>query len=310
MILLLTFLLALSQRSFAQGEAGGYMLMDTTGLTAQGNYSIGYVNRTTSTSSCNRIGMFKFPAMNSGLASTITVNLLTDDATQTCYIGFELFVFPSGQQIGSQFIGTITSPVLTTTDFISLDVSNANWILNNGTLYYLIINTMKSAGNRCNMKISCGQDNSSPSVYSIVTQQGQIDTPCEFTSWNNHVQADGGFINMRIGGQPLTATSTMTPSVTPSVLMYKTYSATSSTTRLSKVSGSISRCWSVSNLPPIYISMSPLPSPLTTNSMKSKPVNTSMFTSLPIVSKSVIDNTVAGLLVSLIVGFIIGKFTH
>jgi hypothetical protein len=240
--------------------------------------------------------MFKFPGLNTGLAKTLTLNALPE--TMTCKIEITLYTLSSGKQIGSNFVASFNN--LATVEDMSIDVSNARWLITKGEYYYLTIQTLTldNDGAYCNMKLLCGQDNTIPPVYGIVTQQG----PC-VSPWTTLLNADGGYIHMKIEGQRLLTT---TFAVSNSI-------ATGTATATATATGTASP----SATPTIFVTydsgytrFSPTVSPLTTRSIissYSSPVNTSYVTSN--IQKSVdpdFGGSITGVVLGFVVGFILG----
>jgi hypothetical protein len=205
--------------TLSQSDASNYILMDSTQLSSQGNYPVGYVN-VENTIACQRIGMFKFSALNTGIASSISFSKFS--IKNTCNIDIGLYIFKSGLLIGTKFIGPVSEEI------ISLDVSNLNWVLNRGTTYYLSIqsNTLNQPGNYCTMNLTCGLDKIFPSQYSIVAQKGLVGQSCDTTLWTNRGVANGGYIRMKITGTILSVSSSRTSSPSPVTFYYSTLSPT------------------------------------------------------------------------------------
>lgn len=254
--------------------ASPYMLMDTTRLAVQGNYAIGYFNMT----SHRRIRMFKFPALNTGLAKTLALNAV---AETTCNLEFALYSLSSGTQIGSNFVGRFNK---------GLDVSKANWQITKDVYYYFTIQTvaLDNDGAYCNMKLTCGQDNTM--VYGIVTEKG----PSPWIS----LSADGGYIHMQIEGQRVMTTFAVSNSVA-----FASASLTATATPSATVKAFDTP------YTPGYTRFSPTVSPVTTRSIisSSSPINTSYFASNNQTSLDPIDASISGMLLPFVVGFILGE---
>jgi hypothetical protein len=181
---------------------------------------------------------------------------------------------------------------------MSIDVSNARWLITKDVYYYLTIQTLTldNDGAYCNMKLLCGQDNTMPPVYGIVTQQG----PC-VSPWTTLLNADGGYIHMKIEGQRLMTT---TFAVSNSIA-----TATASATAVATASPSATPTIFVT-YDSGYTRFSPTVSPLTTRSIissYSSPVNTSYVASN--IQMSVgpdIGGSITGVVLGFVVGFILG----
>jgi len=280
--------------------------MDTTMLPVQGNYTIGYLNLTSSVSACKRVGMFKFTALNTGLASTLTLNV----QAETSDISFTLYGFSSGSQIGYNFTWTFNNQT-------SVDVSTANWQMTKGSQYYLTIQSWTS------MKIPCGQDNNPE--YGVITQQGPNNKPCGSSPWTTLAVADGGYIHMKIDGflPSFSATSTwLRPSFAVSNSVSASSSASTSTSPSPSASSSLSVHTSQSSsvLETSYsrytsrpTGFSPSVTPLTTNSIISSngPLNTSYFASSNQVPMApVIGGSISGVVLGGLVGFFMGRLIY
>jgi len=208
----------------------GYMLMNTMPLPPIGNYSIGYLpaigtatggaGGVTDMPACRRIQMFKFPALLSGIATMVTMNTLPSASPEVCDVGFNLYTFPGSQQVGTTYIGAVSSMGSTTSGSpgngppvyevsSTLNVSSAGWYITNGTLYYLTIQpfTYNSVGGACNIRLPYGMDTTRPPRYAVVTQQGPIGQPCGVSPWTTVGAIDGGYIHMSIAGVPFTSAS-------------------------------------------------------------------------------------------------------
>jgi hypothetical protein len=231
----------------------GYMLMNTMGLPPSGNYSIGYLPYITTgvagsggatggatggttvgtnMSACRRIQMFKFPALLSGTVTTITMNTLPSAGPEVCDVGFNLYTFSGNQQVGTTYIGAVSSTSATTGipgngppafEVSSMvNVSSAGWYMTNGTVYYLTIQpfTWNRAGSACNMRVPYGLDTAKPPHYTIVAQQGPVGTPCGASPWTTVAALDGGYIHMSIAGVPfVSASASATPTQTQSAYL-------------------------------------------------------------------------------------------
>jgi len=159
--------------------------------------------------------MFKFPALATGTGIQMTLNALPTTIQQTCNIGFTLFTM-DGTQVGSQYLGPFTNTLTSSLEkSISVNISSAGWSFINGTDYYLSIQTLtlNTQGTHCSMKIPYGTDNSIPSKYALVYDQGPAGQPCGTTPWTTVTALDGGFIHMSIYGFPVTPSKTPSPSV-------------------------------------------------------------------------------------------------
>ena len=206
----------------------GYMLMNTMPLPPIGNYSIGYLpaigtvagGGVTDMPACRRIQMFKFPALLSGTATMVTMNTLPSASPEVCDVGFNLYTFPGSQQVGTTYIGAVSSMGSTTSGSpgngppvyevsSTLNVSSAGWYMTNGTVYYLTIqpSTYNSVGGACNIRLPYGMDTTRPPRYAVVTQQGPIGQPCGVSPWTTVGAIDGGYIHMSIAGAPFTSAS-------------------------------------------------------------------------------------------------------
>jgi len=234
----------------------GYMLMNTMPLPPIGNYSIGYLpaigtiaggaGGVTDMPACRRIQMFKFPALLSGIATMVTMNTLPSTSPEVCDVGFNLYTFSGNQQVGTTYIGAVSSIGSTTSGSpgngppttgyevsSTLNVSSAGWYMTNGTVYYLTIQpfTYNSIGGACNIRLPYGMDTTRPPRYAVVTQQGPIGQPCGVSPWTTVGAIDGGYIHMSIAGMPFTSASpsqtaylrgSMTASPTPTSVGMKT----------------------------------------------------------------------------------------
>jgi len=189
----------------SQLSYGQVLLMNTLNFVPSGNFSIGYLPSAVLGQACRRVQMFKFPALTSGNAISISMNVLPAGTPEICDIGFNLYSVNSGQQIGDTFIGAFASgggsgganPAGST-----LNITSAGWKMAMGNLYYVTIQTFtyNKAGNPCNMRLPYGLYRLAPSQYGLVTQQGPDGQPCGSTPWTTLNTLDGGFIHMRISG--------------------------------------------------------------------------------------------------------------
>jgi hypothetical protein len=235
-----------------------FILMDTVPMRALGNLTIGSLPYGTNSSVCSRIGMFKFPALASGIASSITMNVLPSLPAMpySCDLRFTLYEYTKQALIGNPFIGTFTNSAAagsaTSLGFIAMtfNASRANWLLTNGTLYYMVIQASNDVS-RCNMKVPWGV---AAPPYAVVVQRA--DQPCTTASWTTVTASDGGFIQIRISGSPLSNTPTVTPSRTPVAPAYVSASN----------SGTDSSTPSQTPVPPIYVSPSNSGTPSPSNS--------------------------------------------
>ena len=242
------YLLSLLYTSYSQITPPSVTLMSTLTLPTQGNYSIGYLPLSSSpagsagpvnSSACRRISMFKFPALLSGTATSMTLNALPELIQETCDIGFTLYLFPSGNIVGT-FVGAFTNLIGLREESMTVDITSAKWSFVNGSLYYLMIQTFtwNTAGTHCNMRLpwgllSMGSGTANPGVgsnYAIVAQQGPNDQPCGTTPWVTQTAMDGGYIHMSIMGVMNTSSSTVTPSSTATPSSTGTATGTPSST--------------------------------------------------------------------------------
>jgi len=217
--LLMSLISAFAQNTGLPPATRPFIIMDTLPMRALGNYSIGSLPYGLNSTACKRIGMFKFPALASGIASSITMNLLPT-VPATCTLSFNLYEYSKQIAIGYPLIGTFNTggSVAGSAGLgavsITVNASRANWLLSNGTIYYMVIQTAtwNSAGMRCNMKVPYGL---AAPPYAVVIQQGPSDQPCDSNPWTTVTANDGGFIQMQITGAALSNTPTATPSRTP-----------------------------------------------------------------------------------------------
>ena len=255
------------------------MLMNTLQLRATGNYSIGYLPMQIvgqfNSSACRRVGMFKFPAIATGLATTMTINVLPMAQLEMCDVGFNLYE-SDGNQIGNTFISPIRIPPINggaaaTEASIYVNVTSANWLINSGIAYYLTIQTFTwdYAGGRCNMRIPHGLDTSVPSVYGILIQQGPADMPCGATPWTTVSTNYGGFIRMSISGNRLMSTVSVsqTPTPTSMSVVYRSASPTPTPTSMSVVTNSASQTPTPTSMTVVDSSASETPTPTSTGTM-------------------------------------------
>ena len=204
---MLTLISLISSLHFVNSQMsyGQVLLMNTLNFVPSGNFSIGYLPSAVLGQACRRVQMFKFPALTSGNAISISMNVLPASTPEICDIGFNLYSVNSGLQIGDTFIGAFassggsggTNPAGST-----LNITSAGWKMAMGNLYYVTIQTFtyNKAGNPCNMRLPYGLYRLAPSQYGLVTQQGPDGQPCGSTPWTTLNTLDGGFIHMRISG--------------------------------------------------------------------------------------------------------------
>lgn len=254
------------------------MLVNTLQFRAITSYSIGYlppqIVGLSNSSACRRVSMFKFPALSTGIATIMTMNVLPKPQPEICDIEFKLYGFSDGIQIGNSFIGSFSLPVSNggasggTTNGLavgmSVNVTRANWLINSGSHYYFSIQTFtwNSAGGRCNMQIPYGMESTKPPVYGLMIQQGPADMPCGATPWTNVATSDGGFIQMSISGNQLSQTPTPSPSAVAAPIVYS--SASSTPTSMTVADNSASQTPTPTSMAVVYNSASQTPTPTST----------------------------------------------
>jgi len=279
----------------AQNPAVGYMLMNTGPLRVTGNYTIGYLAVDTNSSACKRIKMFKFPALMTGLATSLTLNVLPSAVQGICDTAFSLFNFNSGTQIGSTVVGAFSSTgsagVASWFEISNtVNVTGADWQLVSGSLYYMTIQTFSynSIGAPCNMRIPYGVSTISPPSYALVIEQGPIGFPCGAAPWATVAALYGGYIHMSIGGLPMPMRATFTHG------QIKTpYSDLISGSDTPSASASSTPSPSASSAPSASptSSASPTPSPSVTGSEKAS--SSPMLTNLITISNTPVDTALA-----------------
>jgi len=212
---------------YSQGTSGGISagslpLMSSMNFPPQGNYSIGYLPPEiigTNVSACNRVSMFKFPALYSGVATSMVLNVLPAPMPMTCDIGFTLYNM-AGTPIGNTFVGSFTNgPSQNPEQSMVVNVTTANWLLTNGMTYYVTIQTFtwNTAGTHCFMRFPWGMDTTSPPKYALIVSQGPDNQPCGATPWTVKRALDGGYIHMSLIGNSIpTQSPTQTPTPTSS----------------------------------------------------------------------------------------------
>lgn len=215
------------------GLASNTMLMTSLGLPVQRNYTIGYLSPDmlagtipATASACRRVGMFKFPALMSGNASSMTLQITPTTPQAYCDIGFTLYTFPGAMQIGQEYLGAFS-------EFQSsvVDVSRVGWRFTAGLEYYFQIQTVTwdSTGTQhCILTLPWGVSTTQPSLYALVVQQGPNEQPCGSTPWSLVDSLNGGFIQLAISAAPVTPTQTQTPSSSDSTTPTPTPSASPS----------------------------------------------------------------------------------
>ena len=225
--------LSLITTVYSQATSGGIgmppfgtsstILMNSMNFPPQGNYSIGYLPPEiigTNVSACNRVSMFKFPALYSGIATSMVLNVLPISMSMTCDIGFTLYDM-AGTTIGNTFIGSFTNgPSQNPEQSMIANITTANWLLANGTAYYVTIQTFtwNTAGTQCFMRFPWGMDTTTPPKYALIVSQGPDNQPCGATPWIVKKALDGGYIHMSLLGNSIstqTSTKTPTPTLTP-----------------------------------------------------------------------------------------------
>ena len=209
------------------------LIMTSLNLPAQGNYSIGYLPPAmiglSNSSACRIVSMFKFPALMTGTAQTMTLNALPESIAETCDIGFTLFDFSTAKQVGTEFLGSFTNqPIMALEEPITLDVSSAGWSMLNNSIYYLRIQTFtwNTAGTRCLMRLPWGLQTTSAAPpaggsaggaapkFAVVVQQGPANLPCGATPFTTVAALDGGYIHMRMTAMTIISLPSPSPSAT------------------------------------------------------------------------------------------------
>ena len=135
------------------------------------NDTLGFTN-----SSCKRL------SLDSGTASFLTLQFLPQLQPITTNVSLNLFNFSNDNKVGKTLISSINTNYLSNTD-----VSQANWNLTSGTLYYLTIQPTLSAY----VKIPWG----SKSETSVILQPG---SSCTTGQWSHIVTNNGAYLPIQM----------------------------------------------------------------------------------------------------------------
>jgi len=280
-------LVALISRVFSQAAGGQSLLLAPPQIRTTGNYSIGYLPSaalgTANSYACRRISMFKFPAAASGVASSLTVNVLPDTVSQACDIGVSLFTFPDSVQVGSQYVGAFSgAPTSQSEQPITVNVIGSNWSLLKGSEYYFQIqtSTWNTVGRPCSFRLPYGVDTAIPPTYAVVAGQGPVNQPCGTTPWTTVSALDGGFLHMSLVALPSATSSrtssvsvTSSPSVTVTSSPSVTVTSSPSVTVTSKPSVTVTSSPSATTSPTSISFQPPSITPSNTSSQTSTPAS-------------------------------------
>ena len=132
------------------------VFVDSTLSTIAGNWSIGYVNTSSTTQQYHKISMLKFPANVTGTAQSLTIMAIPGPQTETCQATIWLYSFATQTQIGNSILVAFTAlgaggngsaagggPSSSSgLEYMStIDISSTNWVLYAGVEYYFTIQT-------------------------------------------------------------------------------------------------------------------------------------------------------------------------